>query len=90
VIEKILTGVIGSHRKTLTWAKWKEGKGKNVQYLINKWIIYNKTLGGELKEVVSFHIKRALMSVYTLLLVYLVVLLAGLITLCSTQQLCSI
>jgi len=30
------------------------------------------------------------MSVYTLLLVYLVVLLAGLITWCSTQQLFSI
>jgi hypothetical protein len=46
VIEKILTGVIGSHRKALTWAKWKEGKGKKVQYLINKWTFYNKTLGG--------------------------------------------
>jgi hypothetical protein len=46
VIEKIQTGVIGSHRKTFTWAKWKEGKGKKVQYLISKWIIYSKTLGG--------------------------------------------
>jgi hypothetical protein len=46
VIEKILTGLIGSRRKTLTWAKWQEEKGKKVQYLINKWIIYNKTIGG--------------------------------------------
>jgi len=43
---KILTGVIGSHRKTLTWAKWEEGKLKKVQYLINEQIIYNKTIGG--------------------------------------------
>jgi hypothetical protein len=39
---KILTGVIESHRKTLTWAKWEEEKGKQVQFLINKWIIYQK------------------------------------------------
>jgi hypothetical protein len=46
VIEKILTGVTGNHKKTLTWAKWVEGKGKKVQYLINKQIIYNKAIGG--------------------------------------------
>jgi hypothetical protein len=34
--EEILTGVIARHRRTLTWAKWVEGKGKKVQYLINK------------------------------------------------------
>ena len=43
---KILSGVIGSHRKTPIWAKWEEEKGKKVQYLINKWIIYKKTIGG--------------------------------------------
>jgi hypothetical protein len=46
VLEEILTGVKGSHRETLTRAKWEEGKGKKVQYLINKRIIYNKTIGG--------------------------------------------
>ena len=27
-------------------AKWEEGKGKKVQYLINTWIIQDKTIGG--------------------------------------------
>jgi len=31
VMEEILTGVIARHRRTLTWAKWEEGKGKKVQ-----------------------------------------------------------
>ena len=46
VIEEILTGVIARHMRTLTWAKWEEGKGKKVQYLINKEIIQNTTTGG--------------------------------------------
>lgn len=44
MLEEVLTGVIGSHRKTLIWAKWEEGKGQKVQYFINKCIIYNKTI----------------------------------------------
>jgi hypothetical protein len=42
VIEEILTSIIVKHR-TLKSAKWKEGKGKKVQYFINKLIIQSKT-----------------------------------------------
>jgi hypothetical protein len=34
--EEILTGVITRHRRTLTLARWEEGKGNRMQYLINK------------------------------------------------------
>jgi hypothetical protein len=34
------------HRRILTRAKWEEGKGKNVQYLITKLIIQSKRMGG--------------------------------------------
>jgi adenosylcobinamide amidohydrolase len=44
VIEEILTSIIVKHR-TLKSAKWKEGKGKKVQYFINKRIIQSKTIG---------------------------------------------
>jgi hypothetical protein len=43
-----------------------------------------------LKKVVSYHMKKTLMSLYTLLLVYLVVLFTGLITWCSALQHCVI
>jgi hypothetical protein len=35
MIEEIIMDVIARHRRTLTSAKWEEGKGKKVQYLIN-------------------------------------------------------
>lgn len=63
------------------------------RHLCLQWILCTQKISLNilgLKEVVSFHVKRALMSVYTLLLVNLVIVLAGLITWCSTQQLCSI
>ena len=45
MIEEILTGMIVKHI-TLKSAKWEDGKGKTVQYFINKWIIQSKTIGG--------------------------------------------
>jgi hypothetical protein len=29
-------------------SKWEEEKGKRMQHMINKWIVQNKTAGGEL------------------------------------------
>jgi len=34
-MEEIVMDVTARHRRTLTSAKWEEGKGKKVQYLIN-------------------------------------------------------
>jgi len=36
MIEEILTGVIVRHIRTLTWAKWEEGKGRKC----NIWFIH--------------------------------------------------
>jgi hypothetical protein len=45
MIEEIIMDVTARHRRTLTSAKWEEGKGQKVQYLISKQIIQNKTTG---------------------------------------------
>jgi len=62
VIKEVLTGVIARNRRTLTRAKWEEGKGKKLQYLINKWIIQNETkqnnTRGECHRPVLFHGKN--------------------------------
>jgi hypothetical protein len=50
VIEETIMDVIARHRRTLTTAKWKEGRGKKVQYWINKQIIQNMTTGGGKSE----------------------------------------
>jgi len=47
MIEEILTGVIARHRRKIMLVKWEERKGNKVQYLINTWIIQDKTIGGE-------------------------------------------
>jgi len=46
VIEEIKMDMIVRHRRTPTSAKWEEGKGKKVQYMINKQVIQNTTTGG--------------------------------------------
>jgi len=50
VIEEIIMDVTARHRRTLTSAKWEEGKGKKVQYLVNKQIIQSTTTGGGKSE----------------------------------------
>jgi len=47
VIDQIPTSLIARHRRALTHLSKVGGrKEKKVKYLINKWIIPNKTIGG--------------------------------------------
>jgi hypothetical protein len=48
VIEEILTGM--RVKQNIQISKGEDGKGKKVQYFINKQIIQSKTIGGEKSE----------------------------------------